>query len=143
MPTADQSPGDHAVIVRAVLRLARRLRQAASEAPVSGSALGLLATLHREGAMSAVDLARREGLQPQSLSRVLAKLDKDGLIGREVDGVDRRRQVIATTPKGTAALAEAMALRRSWLLAAMAERLTAAERAALLQSAELMLRLAE
>ncbi len=143
MPVPDESQEDDSLAVRAVLRLARRLRQAASEAPVSGSALGLLATLHREGAMSAVELARREGLQPQSLSRVLAKLDTDGLIGREVDSADRRRQVIALTPEGRAGLGEAMALRRRWLADAMAERLSASERTTLLESAELMLRLAE
>jgi DNA-binding MarR family transcriptional regulator len=134
---------DETIVLRAVLRLARRLRRAAGDSELTEGALALLASLHRQGATSAVDLARREGLQPQSLSRLLARLDADGLIIRAVDTVDRRRQVIAATPRGVAALRRSMKLRRDWLADAMAERLDATERKALLNAALLMLRMAD
>lgn len=137
-----ESLEDEAVIVRAVLRLARRMRGAASS-ELTGSALSLLATLYRDGSMSAVDLARRERLQPQSLSRVLSRLDTCGFIERAADAADRRRHVIAITPQGTAALGRAMNLRRRWLADAMAERLSTTERATLLDAAGLMLRMAQ
>lgn len=130
------------IVVRAVMRLARAMRHAAGDAGLTGGALGLLATLYRDGTMSAVELARREGLQPQSLSRLLAQLDKAGLIDRSVDPADARRHVIAITPNGSAALGQSMNQRRAWLADRMAQRLTVAEREALANAAKLMLRMA-
>jgi DNA-binding MarR family transcriptional regulator len=141
VPDMGQPPGDEAVVVRAVLRLARRLRQAASDSELTGGALGLLATLRREGSMSAVELARREGLKPQSLSRLIASLDRAGFIERALDAADRRRQLIAITRPGTSALRRSMNLRRRWLAGAMAEWLNPRERSTLLDAAELMLRM--
>ena len=130
------------MVVRAVLRLARRLRQAAGASELTGGALGLLATLRRDGSMSAVELARREGLKPQSVSRLIAGLDRAGFIARALDAADRRRHVIAITAQGTSALRRSMSLRRRWLADAMARLLSARERSTLLQAAELMLRMA-
>lgn len=143
MSTQDGHLKEEAIFVRAVLRLARRLRQQGDDPELSGSAFSLMATLHREGAMSAVDLARCEGLQPQSLSRLLQRLDADGLIKREVDGDDLRRHVIKATPQGITALRRSVAKRRDWIANIMAERLTAAERVELLGAAHLMLRIAD
>ena len=141
-PDQREQPADEAVVVRAVLRLARRLRQAAADSELSGGALGLLATLRRNGSMSAVELARQEGLKPQSLSRLIAGLDKAAFIERAVDSADRRRQLIAITSQGTSALARSMNLRRRWLAGAIEERLSTRERSTLLQAAQLMLRMA-
>jgi DNA-binding MarR family transcriptional regulator len=132
---------DEGLVLQAVLRLARGMRQAAQDGELTGSALILLGSLHRGGAMSAVELARREGLQPQSLSRLLARLDQQGLIMRSVDPEDARRHVIAITQAGIAMLAEQIVRRRDWLAQRMGERLTEAERGTLLDAAALMLRL--
>jgi DNA-binding MarR family transcriptional regulator len=134
--------GDEARIVRAVLRLARALRRSAPAVELTGGALALLATLYRQGPLSAVALARAEGLQPQSLSRLLARMEGDALIEREVDPRDRRRQIITLTPRGRGALGWAMTQRRTWLGAAMEARLSDAERATLVAAAETMLKLA-
>jgi len=91
---------DEGLILQAVLRLARGMRQAAQDGGLTGSAMILLGSLHRGGAMSAVELARREGLQPQSLSRLLARLDQQGLIMRSVDPEDARRQHDRNHPSG-------------------------------------------
>jgi len=133
---------DEALVLQAVLRLARGMRQAAQDGGLTGSAIILLGSLHRAGPMSAVELARREGLQPQSLSRLLARLDKQGLIARSVDPQDGRRHVIAITPGGVEMLVQQIMKRREWLGERMAQRLTGAERATLLDAAALMLRLA-
>src|SRR6185437_7705866 len=121
-PAKDRPAKDETIVLREVLRLARRLRHAAGDSGLTEGALALLASLHRDGPTSAVDLARREGLQPQSLSRLLARLNTDRLITRSVDAADRRRQVIAATPRGLAALRRSMKLRRDWLAGTMAER---------------------
>ena len=124
------------------MRLARRLRQSAPSAELTGGGLGLLITLYRGGPMSAAALARCEGLQPQSLSRLLARMERDGLIERQADLADRRRGVIVVTHRGLGALDWAMSQRRRWLSAVMTDRLDARERSILLQAAELMLRIA-
>jgi DNA-binding MarR family transcriptional regulator len=142
MAGEDQQRTDEGLILQAVLRLARQMRQAARDGELTGSALAMLATLHRDGAMSAVELARREGLQPQSLSRLLARLDRLGLIARSIDPDDARRHVIGITVQGTAALTRQMVRRRDWLANRIAERLTGQEKATLVDAAELMLRMA-
>jgi len=142
MANPNETRRNEGLILQAVLRLAREMRQAAQDGELTGSALILLGSLHRGGAMSAVELARREGLQPQSLSRLLARLDKQGLINRAVDPEDARRHVIAITPAGTAMLMQQMVKRRDWLADRMAERLNAEEKATLVDAAELMLRIA-
>ena len=133
---------DEGLVLQAVLRLARGMRQASQDGELTGSAIILLGSLQRAGPMSAVELARREGLQPQSLSRLLARLDKQGLIARSADPQDARRHVIAITPAGSEMLMQQIMKRREWLGERMAQRLTGAERATLLDAAALMLRLA-
>lgn len=142
MAIGDRTGRDEGAILRAVLLLARQMRRAADDGALTGGALALLATLHRDGAMSAVALARREGLQPQSLSRLLTRLDMLGLIARSVDPADARRHAIALTPAGTEMLMRQMAKRRIWLADRMAERLSSEEQARLLDAAALMLRIA-
>lgn len=143
MSSAEDRNSEVALIARAVARLARRLRVETSEhgAP-SPAALGLLATLYREGAMPGVALAAAEGLKPQSLTRLVARLEKDGLIERTPDPADRRNLVIALTAAGRRALRDRMRQRRRWLSDAIDERLDADERAVLLAAAPLLLRLA-
>jgi DNA-binding MarR family transcriptional regulator len=143
MPSRSDRESNEARIVRAVLRLARALRRSAPAAELTGGALALVATLYRKGPLSAVALARAEGLQPQSLSRLLVRMEADALIERTVDPEDRRRQVITLTPRGLGALEWAMTQRRRWLGAVMTERLSDAERATLLAAAEIMLRIAD
>jgi DNA-binding MarR family transcriptional regulator len=142
MPSAADHDSDVALIARGVLRLARRMRVEAPAGEVSTAALGLLATLHREGPMPGVALAEAEGLQPQSLTRLLAVLVADGMIERTPDPADRRNLVIAITREGRRALRTAMQARRRWLNAALADSLSDSERDTLIAASELMLRLA-
>ena len=140
---ADSEPEDpSALIARAVLRLGRRLRGARPEASVNLSTLALLTALHRLGAMPAARLAREERLQPQSLTRLLAAMEADGLIARETDPADRRALVITLTREGRAVVSRDIAARRAWLDQAMEMALTADERAQLALAAPLMLKIA-
>jgi DNA-binding MarR family transcriptional regulator len=132
---------DISLITRAVLRLARRLRVERPNPQLGRSALSMLATLHREGAMTAAQLARKEQLQPQSLSRLIAAMTKDDLIARRRHDLDRRAIILEITSKGRLALARDIHASREWLHEAMVAQLTPTERKQLLQAAELMLRL--
>ena len=142
MSSDDRQDPDVALIARGVMRLARRLRVEASASEVSGAALGLLATLHREGPMSGVALADAEGLRPQSLTRLLAALEAGHMIVRAPDPGDRRSLIVSLTDAGRQGLARAMRERRRWLAEALRDRLDANQRAVMAEAAELMLRLA-
>jgi DNA-binding MarR family transcriptional regulator/uncharacterized glyoxalase superfamily protein PhnB len=141
MSNAD-SEEPSALITRAVLRLGRRLRGVRPDKSVNLSTLALLATLNRLGPMSAVQLAKAEKLQPQSLTRLLARMARDGLIARESDPSDRRAHVIQITRQGRGVVARDQAARRAWLDRAMEQALTAEERAELARAAPLMMRVA-
>jgi DNA-binding MarR family transcriptional regulator len=142
MSIASDRDSEVVLVARAVMRLARRLRVEAPPGGLSAGALGLLATLHREGPLTGVQLAAAEGLKPQSLTRLLARLEADGLIARAADQGDRRNLLIRLLPDGRRALREAMQERRRWLADALADRLDDDERKTLIEAAELMLRLA-
>jgi DNA-binding MarR family transcriptional regulator len=139
-PTSD---ADVALIARAVTQLARRLRSKRPKASVTLSALGMLSTLHRAGPMPAVELARAERLKPQSLSRLIARLEKDGMISREPDPRDSRALIISITTEGKLALRHDMQARRDWLGMALGATLSADERLKLTEAAFYMLRLVE
>lgn len=133
---------DTALIVRGVLRLGRRLRSERGGA-VSLSALGMLSTLHRVGPMPAARLAQAERLQPQSLSRLIAQLEREGLIKRRPGEKDRRTLILEITAAGRQALSRDMAARRAWLEGAMRRVLVPGEREMLAHAAVAMLRLAD
>jgi DNA-binding MarR family transcriptional regulator len=134
---------DTALIVRGVLRLSRRLRSERPDASVSLSALGMLSTLHRTGPMPATRLAKAERVQPQSLSRLIAQLERDGLIKRRPGEQDRRTLILEITPAGRKALSHDMTARRVWLESAMRRVLVPGEREMLAHAAVAMLRLAD
>jgi DNA-binding MarR family transcriptional regulator/uncharacterized glyoxalase superfamily protein PhnB len=140
--SAPDSPEPAALIARAVLRLGRRLRAVRPDKAVNLSTLGLLTTLHERGPMSAAKLARQEKLQPQSLTRLLAAMTREGLIARETDPDDRRAHVIAITREGRGVVARDMAARRAWLDQAMEMALTLEERQQLAEAASLILKVA-
>ncbi|AMM18883.1 hypothetical protein AX769_00425 [Frondihabitans sp. PAMC 28766] len=72
---------------------------------------GLIALdLLQPGTTSQRELAGRARVQEQTMSRTLERLERDGLVSRAQDPADRRRTLVATTPAGTSAWAEARTL---------------------------------
>jgi len=141
---ADEDLLETAMIVRrGTTRLARRLRMERQRAEGTLLELAILAHLSRRGPMAPGELAAAERLQPQSLTRTLARLERDGLVAREPDREDRRRSRLAVTDAGRAVLRRDMEQRDAWLAAAMGQELTGAERGLLRLAGELMDRLAE
>jgi DNA-binding MarR family transcriptional regulator len=124
-------------------RLGRRLRAERGGHGLSLSRLSLLNLLARNGPMTASAMAAAERLQPQSLTRMLSRLENDGLIIRSPDDVDRRQVRIDITREGMAVLDEDTDRREAWLATAMAERLTPTECELLRLAAGLMERLAD
>jgi DNA-binding MarR family transcriptional regulator/catechol 2,3-dioxygenase-like lactoylglutathione lyase family enzyme len=137
------STSDAALLRRAVGALTRRLRSRDDAADIGSTGLGILASLLRCGPASASELALRERLQPQSLTRALAALEKDRLIARSVAPDDRRRSSISITPKGEARLRATLGKRVAWLAHAMDTLLNEAERETLRAAAGLIERIAD
>jgi len=125
-----------------VHRLARRLRSERSPQALSQSKVSVLAQLRRNGPTGAKALADADRLQPQSLTRVFAELERDGLISRMRNARDGRQVLFVITGDGMRALKRDLAERDAWLAGALLE-LTEAERQVLSIAARLMDRLAD
>jgi DNA-binding MarR family transcriptional regulator len=97
-------------------RLARRLRQETSDG-LTPSQLSALAAVDRHGAMTLGALASCERVAPPTVTKVVAKLEADGLLERRVDGHDRRIARVTITPAGAALLAEVRRRKDAWLAA--------------------------
>ena len=129
-------------LLRAILALGRRLRAERPDGAVTLAAVSLLGTLGRLGPMPAVRLAAEERLQPQSLTRIVAGLEEEGLIERRRDPADQRALIVALTETGKTVLAEDLRTRQAWLRDAMFGALSREERATLIAAADPMRKLA-
>jgi DNA-binding MarR family transcriptional regulator len=113
-------PEDVAPELRAgVLRLARRLRVERDRSALSNTKVAVLSHLARVGESTPSRISRDERQQPQSLTRVFAELEADGLVDRHPDADDGRQSMLALTVKGRQALAADMGLRDRWLTEAI------------------------
>ena len=126
-----------------IARLMRRLRLERPEKALSLFKLSILGTLYRSGPVTATDLATRERIRPQSLTRLLANLEEQGFVSKETDGADRRRLLIVITPEGKKSLIASVRQQEAWLAAEMTRRLSPAERKILLDASRLLDRLTE
>jgi DNA-binding MarR family transcriptional regulator len=149
MSVVNRQPGnlddvaeDARAIRTGVMRLQRRLRAARSDMGIGLSAYSALACIFEYGPISAGELAERERLQPQSLTRILARLEQDKFISRSQDKADLRRARLLITQKGLQFLHRNALDQEAWLRRAIAENLTAAERAMLRIAAQLFDRIA-
>lgn len=123
---------DTAVTLRRTsTRLALRLRAERTGDGLGSTGVAVLGQLHRRGALTASEIAAAERVQPQSLTRVLASLEEQGLIAREQDTQDRRRHTIELTGDGRQLLSEHMKSSDDWLAEAIETRLNPTERAVL------------
>jgi DNA-binding MarR family transcriptional regulator len=125
-----------------VMHLARRMRLERGQDSLSPSKLILLGWLMRSGPLTATEIAARERVRPQSLTRTLASLEEHGLIDRRAGESDRRQSVIEITEQGRAALSHDMRQSDLWLATAMTQRLSPTECEILRLATQLMERLA-
>jgi len=68
--------------------------------------LAILAAIRRHGAVSMQALATELGVDPSTMTRTLAPMEREGFVASE-PGEDRRVRELALTPKGHRKLAEA------------------------------------
>jgi DNA-binding MarR family transcriptional regulator len=128
---------------RSLANLDRRLRPESRVLGLSAAKHSVLGLLYRDGPRTAKELAHSEGVQPQSVTRVLADLEEAGLILRKQDESDRRQFQLEITAEGRDLLFEDSRNRVHWLATAIEERLTVFERELLRLSIQLLDKIAE
>jgi DNA-binding MarR family transcriptional regulator len=95
------------LVSRATLLVTTALRQELREAGVDHvrpAYLGVLFTLWREDGLKVVELGRRAGLEPSTMTGLLDRMERDGLLARAADPGDRRAHRIHLTENGHGAL---------------------------------------
>jgi DNA-binding MarR family transcriptional regulator len=124
-----------------IVRAARRMRQEAGS-DLSPSLTAALSTVERQGPLTPSELAARERIQRPTATRVLARLEEEGLIARTADLYDRRSSLVAITEEGKRLLEE-QRTRKTAFLAARLEGLTTEERRTLTRAADILERVLE
>jgi DNA-binding MarR family transcriptional regulator len=128
--------------IQAVGLLVRRVRSAAASQPLSMTESSVLSRLDKNGPATIADLARAEGIKPQSMGTTISSLLEMGLVERKPHPTDGRQMNIELTPNGLALRKATHAAKRSWLAQAIAQ-LDESERQTLFKAGEIVLRLAE
>jgi DNA-binding MarR family transcriptional regulator len=125
----------------AIARANRRLRREAGS-ELSPTLTAALATIERHGPLTPSELALREDVRRPTATKLIAKLEADGLVTRTPDPEDGRSSLIAAAAAGRALLEEGRT-RKDALLARRLRALPAADRATLARAAVLLERLLE
>jgi DNA-binding MarR family transcriptional regulator len=120
----------------AVTRTARRLRQEAGGG-LSPTLTAGLATVDRHGPLTPSELAARERIQRPTATRLIAKLEADGLVERTPDPMDGRSSLIAVTGSGHALLEDVRTRKDAWV-AQRLRGLPPEDRATLARAAEIL-----
>jgi DNA-binding MarR family transcriptional regulator len=135
---------DHAVIdfMHAIGLLVRHVRAAASSEELSWTESVVMARLAKDGPATTADLARAEGMKPQSMGTTVAALEKMGVVERRPHPTDGRQVNIELTAKGAALRKSTKDAKLAWLAQVIAQ-LDAEEQKTLFAAGEIIKRLAE
>ena len=125
----------------AVVRLNRRLRAQRIDQIVSLTQIAALSTLHKCGALTPGKLAAKEGVQPPSMTRVIAALEDMGFVERSPHPTDGRQSIVALTGEGVTFIEKTISMREAWLDRKLAE-LSGDERHVLDRAADIIDRMA-
>ena len=122
-----------------IVRTARRLRQETGT-DLSPSLTAALSTVERHGPLTPGEVATRERIQRPTATRVLARLEEQGLIDRMPDVRDRRSSLLTASKAGRDLLDE-LRTRKTAFLAARIEDLDDEDRATLERAADILERM--
>lgn len=91
------------LISRATLAVTSTLKKGFAKEKVgniSPAYLGVLLALWNEDSLKANELGKRAGLEPSTMTGLLDRMERDGLVKREPDPNDRRASLICLTKAG-------------------------------------------
>jgi DNA-binding MarR family transcriptional regulator len=129
-------------LIQAVGLLMRRVRAAAASHELSLTEAAVMARLAKDGPATTADLARAEGMKPQSMGTTVAALEEMGMVERKPHPTDGRQMNIELTAKGADVRIRAKDAKRTWLVQVIAQ-LDKQEQATLFAAGEIIKRLAE
>jgi len=129
-------------LLSSIGQLVRRLRADTNSDALTWSQTAAMGLLHRIGSATIAELARTEGVKPQSMGATLTVLEEAGLVGRQPHPTDGRQVLFSLTDRGVEARTARGAAKRVWLRDAVA-RLDPEERQGLAAAAILIRRLGE
>ena len=137
---ASRSRPDLATELRiTVQRLSRRLRAESDPGELGESQFSVLAGLHHHGPSTPRAIAERESVQPPTMTRTLAYLEKAELVTRSDHPTDGRQVVIELTTAGADLVKETRRRRNHWMVQHL-RGLTADERATLTDAVTILRR---
>ncbi len=118
--TPDEAATELALALR---MLVRKLRSAApSEShELSWTQKAVMLRLDTEGPATTAELARAEGVKPQSMGAALAVLEEMELVERRPHPTDGRQMIVALTTKGQTIRNDTRVAKRSWLADAISK----------------------
>ena len=125
----------------AVVRLNRKLRAQRTNSTVTLTQLAALSTVYKCGPLTPGELAAKEGVQPPSMTRVIAALEDMGYVTREPHPTDGRQAIVALSEAGRVFHDAQVMAKEAWLDRRLAE-LTDEERELLDKAAEIIDRMA-
>ncbi|UXX95780.1 MarR family transcriptional regulator [Streptomyces sp. AD2-2] len=105
--------------------------------------LGVLASVVREGPVTAARLATLERVSAQSIAQSLAVLKAAGLVRSEPDARDGRKKLVSADPSATELVEKLLAGRASFLARAIDHLVAPGEREDVERAIELLERLAD
>jgi DNA-binding MarR family transcriptional regulator len=122
--------------------LVRRARSASATQDLSWTETAVLKRLDRHGPATTADLARAQGMRPQSMRPILATLEQLGMVKRKPHPTDGRQVNIVLTAKGAATEKILGEAKHTWLAKSFAQ-LSERERETLFAAGEIIKRLNE
>jgi DNA-binding MarR family transcriptional regulator len=125
---------------RVLLVSSRILRSHTASDDISASQFSVLAYLQRTGESTPGALADFEHVSPPVMTRILGRLEEQGLVRRAAHPGDGRQVQVTLTADGEQAVLAGRAERDAWLRSRV-EAATPAEREGLREAAELLRRL--
>lgn len=128
--------------VQAIGLLVRRVRAAAVSHELSWSETSVLGHLAKAGPATTADLARAQGMRPQSMRTIVATLEQMGMVARKPHATDGRQVNITLTAKGAALQQSASDAKRTWVAQAIGQ-LDEHDRATLFAAGKIIKHLAE
>jgi DNA-binding MarR family transcriptional regulator len=129
-------------LLRSTGLLMRRLRAKANPDDLTLSQVAVIARLERGGPATTADLARAEGVKPQSMGATLTALEGEGLVARAAHPTDGRQFLYQLTEAGVEARERRLLLKRAWLTSALT-RLDDQEKESLRTALQVIRRLGE
>ncbi|GAA4404574.1 hypothetical protein GCM10023147_47170 [Tsukamurella soli] len=102
IPAQREVPADVAAVQYDLIRIVRTLRVRAGRDALASGAASALYTVVTNAPIRTTELADREGVTTPTMSRVVAALEKSGMVARTDDPTDGRVTLLVATADGEA-----------------------------------------